>query len=92
MEVVHNLFSCELHIEKLEAFELGMYEGAVAMDSHSHYFTEWWLAPQEMHTDIPATIDPHGILNGLQTQKFIYGPYNHIDYQGRGWMDVSDNA
>ena len=80
MEVVYNLFSRELRTGKLEAFELGMYEGALTMDSHSRYFTERRLAPQETHTDIPATIDPNGILNNLRTQKFIYGPDNHVDF------------
>ena len=80
MEVVYNLFSRELRTGKLEAFELGMYEGTLAMDSHSCYFMERRLAPQETHTDIPATIDPNGILNNLRTQKFIYGPDNHVDF------------
>ena len=80
MEVVYKLFSHQLHTGKLEAFELGLYEGALAIDSHSRYFTERRLAPQETHADIPATIDPNGILNALRTQKFIYGPDNHVDF------------
>lgn len=80
MKVVYDLFSHELHMGKLEAFDLGMYEGAFAMDSHSRYFTERRLAPQETHTDIPATIDPNGILNSLRTQQFIYGPDNQVDF------------
>ena len=35
MKVVYDLFSYDLHMGKLEAFDLGMYEGAFTMDSHS---------------------------------------------------------
>ena len=77
---IYDIFSAALPNEKLEPFQLGMYEGDLAIDSHNRYFTECRLAPQEEHTDFPPTIDPSGILNDIRTHKFIHSADNQVDY------------
>ncbi|KAG2022487.1 hypothetical protein CC2G_000229 [Coprinopsis cinerea AmutBmut pab1-1] len=88
MEGVREIFSKFEYVhgaERLIGVEAKLYEGELALDCHSRYFTDRERAPHEKHIPFPELVDPKHILEDIRGPAFIHGPDNHVEYYSKSF-------
>ncbi|KAJ2911705.1 hypothetical protein MD484_g8709, partial [Candolleomyces efflorescens] len=66
--------------DQVQGLVLQEYEGEVALDMHSRYFTDRAAVPGLKHIPLHDDVDPLHILEGLRGPHFIHAPENEVQY------------
>lgn len=74
--------------DSVNHWEPATYEGHLALDIHTRYFTSRRNAPNETSLPFMKGVDPDGILALARKQDLIHGPDNQVQYLK---MITSDN-
>lgn len=64
----------------MSKWQTATYEGHVALDIHTRYFTPRKTAPNEQNLPFADGVDPHGVLAGLRKHDLIHGLDNKVSY------------
>ena len=66
--------------QSVNAWQPATYEGHLAIDSHSRYFTIRKHAPNECNLAFLDGVDPDNVLSELLRHDLIHGPDNQVVY------------
>ena len=75
-----DFFAASVGPNKIEAPELGLFDGQYAVDFHTRYFEERRYAPGVAHVPFDTTVDPTGILEHSRGTELVHGEQNIVEY------------
>lgn len=66
--------------ESVSSWQPATYEGHIAVDIHTRYFTMRKSAPNEKNLPFMNGVDPDEVLSTLRRHDLIHGPDNRVTY------------
>ncbi|KAF9052102.1 hypothetical protein BJ165DRAFT_1340628, partial [Panaeolus papilionaceus] len=80
LEGVRALFQDKMGSMVVQAWTPCHYDGHVALDMHSRYFTQWQDDPTGVHVGFEDTVDPMHVLEDARGADYICTQDNQVQY------------
>lgn len=69
-----------LNIDPQDSWQPSVFEGHLALDCANRYFTSTKFVQTSQCISFQDTVDPEGVLQGLEDNKFVHTDENEVEY------------